>query len=476
MKKIILLSLAGALALNVSAQQKGASIPFNSSQRLIAGEQDGLHFNKINYPALKNQQTSMPGAKTTAGGNRWISYYDFEDAYYSMNTNQQTTWLQMWQDSTIRTRFSTGYGTINWSSVADVIYPPYDLFNDPTTIDQVYGAGAANGLIGITRNDSYTIDSVYVDGNYFLFKPSRTQSDQLVIAISPATGYLSYDKSTSYTFDGTHQAWVPFYTSTDTVIRGYVPYYTDSVNRTVSWASTSSYPGVVMTKNLNPATDGDDPTASSVTIRRWAYALPSPITVPAGAGIAISATFKSTDTWAANSDTINGFNHFMPFFGYEVGGTAGGWMTYAYGKDTTDRNGSSLMFSTYPASYEPALPIQGWNNQQNFRYQHLSSGIHVVCSTCNNAAVGNVNSLIAGAVAYPNPAGDEVAVSFKLNHSSDVTVNLMNEIGQVVSMQHVGNMAEGKAIFNTSSLATGLYFYSVEADGQRKVGRLSVVH
>jgi hypothetical protein len=60
----------------------------------------------------------------------------------------------------------------------------------------------------------------------------------------------------------------------------------------------------------------------------------------------------------------------------------------------------------------------------------------------------------------------------------DVIVSLTNMIGQVVATQNMSASAgqETTATFNTSSLASGVYLYTVEANGQRVSNRFSVAH
>ena len=52
----------------------------------------------------------------------------------------------------------------------------------------------------------------------------------------------------------------------------------------------------------------------------------------------------------------------------------------------------------------------------------------------------------------------------------------MNNVGQVVNAQTVNNVVKGQATFNVSNLSAGLYFYTVEANGQRETGRVAISH
>jgi len=101
--------------------------------------------------------------------------------------------------------------------------------------------------------------------------------------------------------------------------------------------------------------------------------------------------------------------------------------------------------------------------------------MHVVCTTCwelNAEHVSYFNSVNV----YPNPADGKVAVSFHLKNSAAVNVSLTNAMGQVVATEKVGAAFNGTAVFNTASLPSGVYFYTVEANGQRETGRVAVTH
>ena len=95
-----------------------------------------------------------------------------------------------------------------------------------------------------------------------------------------------------------------------------------------------------------------------------------------------------------------------------------------------------------------------------------------------HSTVGINDVSVAGIAtsAYPNPAGNELSVSFNLAVSADVTVSLVNTLGQVVATQTVSNTSKGSAAFNTSKLANGVYSYTVMANGGRSTGRVVVAH
>jgi hypothetical protein len=81
--------------------------------------------------------------------------------------------------------------------------------------------------------------------------------------------------------------------------------------------------------------------------------------------------------------------------------------------------------------------------------------------------------------AYPNPAKSKLFVPFNVNERTEVKATLTNTLGQVVSEQIVGKFnakESGKATFDVSQLSNGVYFYTIEANGQQLTRKVAVSH
>ncbi|MEI6487637.1 MAG: T9SS type A sorting domain-containing protein [Bacteroidota bacterium] len=96
----------------------------------------------------------------------------------------------------------------------------------------------------------------------------------------------------------------------------------------------------------------------------------------------------------------------------------------------------------------------------------------------NNLYVDNINFSTSSGIQeignnveyvniYPNPVSDEATVSFSLTVSNDVTISLMNALGQVVKTDNLGKLASGLANYtiNTSTFNNGLYFLNINVGG-----------
>lgn len=89
----------------------------------------------------------------------------------------------------------------------------------------------------------------------------------------------------------------------------------------------------------------------------------------------------------------------------------------------------------------------------------------------------NAASAIFGK-AYPNPANTTLNIPFTLARDGEVKVTLANVVGQVVaaqSMQAIGGQ-QAKVSFDTKSLSTGMYIYTVSVDGKQTTGKITITH
>jgi len=445
MKKALLLLAAGAFGFSAQAQLVAPSIVAKQVKTPI---QEPI--NVSNFLQTKNAATHTAN-KTTAGGSRW--YVPFEMYNFLLLGQQLENNLSacpIWFDSTVLQVFSTGAGPINYSSVAQVVDPinsNSQLFNDPASYP---------GEIKISSTDAYTVDSVTIVGVYErkLNKPNVVDTLVMSIGVSSYTYYWNKNTST----------WAaPYLPSGKDTLWGVAPTAIDSVNRAV-FSDNSAAPRIYWKVPLTAAM-GD----TGLNVQQYTFAVPNGgYNVPAGSRVAVSYTFKSGDTWTPNVDTFSSMNNFRAIFGEA---TPGSQMPYYY-YSAGDRNGSALMFSTDTSWYLPSVVIEAVNTV-DFRYEFLYAGIYASCPTCYLTSVGDVTNDITAVNAYPNPANTSVDVSFSLKNGGSANVNLMNTVGQVLKSVKTNN---GRATFSTSDLASGIYFYTVEANGQKITNRVVVSH
>lgn len=444
MKKALLLLAAGAFGFSAQAQLVAPSIVAKQVKTPI---QEPI--NVSNFFQTKNAATQAAN-KTTTGGTRWyipFEMYDFLLLGQQLQVNLSAA--PIWFDSTVLQVYSSGPGQINYTSVAQVVDPisNVQLFNDPNSYP---------GEIKISSTDPYTVDSVTIVGVYQR-KPNKPNVvDTLIMSLGTNSFTYYWNKNTS-TFAS------PYLPSNKDTLWGVAPTDIDSVNRAI-FSDDASAPRVYWKVPLT-ASMGND----TLNIQQFSFEVPNGgYNVPAGRKVAVSYTFKSGDTWTPNVDTFSNLNNFRAIFGEA---TPNSQMPYYY-YSAGDRNGSSLMFSTDTSWYLPSVVIEAVNTTA-FSYEFLYAGIHASCPTCYLTSVGDVTNNITAVNAYPNPANTSVEVSFSVKNNESATVNLMNTVGQVLKSVKTNN---GKATFSTSNLASGIYFYTVEANGQKITNRVVVSH
>ena len=91
------------------------------------------------------------------------------------------------------------------------------------------------------------------------------------------------------------------------------------------------------------------------------------------------------------------------------------------------------------------------------------------------SGIGIEESDITEMRVFPNPASDNVRVAFEMKAATDVTVNVVNTVGQTV-MTSSHNAVTGRNVvsLNMSNLANGLYFVEVSSENGTSTQRLIV--
>ena len=77
---------------------------------------------------------------------------------------------------------------------------------------------------------------------------------------------------------------------------------------------------------------------------------------------------------------------------------------------------------------------------------------------------------------YPNPYSGKTSVDLTIAKVSDVTIEISNAIGQVLSTETYKNLHVGvnTLTLDGSSLSKGLYFYTVKAGNESATKTMSV--
>lgn len=462
MKKLFLLLASGSIAISGNAQMR----VLNFDNKAISNRSKPYQI-----PAAEKSVAKS----TAAAPDRVYSYYAYFDTTQVDIAGIQTgnIGITMWQDAAQLGGFTSGYDTIQMVSVASILHPQAPSMNNTTYY---------TGEMQITNADAYKVTSVHVYGVYD-FNPANTQVDTLVLSFvygdasaSPSGNGIFTNGSVT---GGHYGHWPVASTRYDTTTLNYA-------RNDGSWGTANPY---VVKVPLGPSSFGD--TFSSgvwhkeVSLASFAG---GGLSVPAGKQVGMSWSFRSGLATLPAMDTIfysDGtmkYNMWRPLVKFASNDGTSTGVQFAP-QDTTDYNQG--MYKTLPHDANGwgyiYVPMWAWSSSGTGSgasvYQHPIVDWTINCPTCGNITVDVKNTeLITKINAYPNPAGNILNVPFTLSSASNVTVTMTNVLGQVVATQEMGKVAAGTAKFNTSSLPSGVYTYSVFANGQRSTGRVAINH
>lgn len=94
-----------------------------------------------------------------------------------------------------------------------------------------------------------------------------------------------------------------------------------------------------------------------------------------------------------------------------------------------------------------------------------------------NLSVNKLNDLRIVAL-YPNPSNEVMNISYALNNTENVQINVMDITGKVISTINEGTKAAGNQVakINTSDFANGIYLVNFMINGQSYVQKFTVAH
>jgi hypothetical protein len=389
--------------------------------------------------------------KTTGGPKEdWFGYVN---SMYQQGISTGYYW-QVYQDST----------PVN-SSGNNIFTHGIGITLDPTS-EAFKGINISNPypMFEINSTNAYTVDSFNMNLSYKR-QAYNNYVDTLFVDIVNTADPLTFLLQFAPSAIGANV------NSQDSIMRfGDATY--DNVNNKLS-DSIGSANKVTLTILLDAAFWADSTANGEHPIN---MALPTPLNVPAGEKVVAFAHFASGHTYPMNM-SIDSVNH-VRMFTYEIAGQD----TYPvqYGKDY-----NSFLWASNEAMYGSSSTGDFWSYQGHklllpaFAYADPTGfgipdmSFYLKCADCELTSVNDAVTNITGVVAYPNPANSSVNIRFTVKDNATATVNLMNTVGQVLKSVKSNN---GQANFSTADIATGVYFYTVEANGQKITNRVVVSH
>lgn len=169
-------------------------------------------------------------------------------------------------------------------------------------------------------------------------------------------------------------------------------------------------------------------------------------------------------------------NNMFPHFVYDAGGATAAWYnTYAgsHAIDTVSTVSQIAFVNAFPTNLEDA---------SDFRLQSSSvaaSGADFTGSQFTGGFVGiqEAKATEAAFVMYPNPAGNFTTLAFTSNEKANVSVEVYDVLGHLVSGAAQNNEFEkgyNTISLNTAALSNGIYYVALEVNGVKETKKLVI--
>jgi len=495
MKNYLFLFLSFFLAATATGQQAAPSKPFANQYRHNSAATSASCVAISDSTASiqpAEQSATLPAERTTGtGGARW---YDYVDSVLGMNTFIGWTNLYMWNDTTAWFWEPGGaYQSANFESAG--------LILDPFAPGWSNTAVFPNNEISVSHTNAYVIDSLIIGGAYLRNNSTPAKAgvvDTLIVQfVSGNGGGISGLKQEVYASALSEADY-----GVNTVI-GMDMYY-DPVNNRAGGingiADTMGTYKFLLTADDELDSTNYTPSGMNIVYPRASHATGSyadsaiHFSVAAGYYVGVSVSYKSGDpalTHRYGNDTavlpgwVYEYNDWEPLVWYAQEGSAvfppyinkdwtSGCILCAGGLHV---NHLELAGSLYIPNWDL---VSGSTIYYASEYQYPAISFHVQCPTCATLAkvtgIENTTPLENTISAYPNPAADELNIAYTLAQSSPVSITLTNVIGQVVATRKIPDANRGNAVINTYTLPDGLYIYTLEANGNRTTGQVTINH
>ncbi len=460
MKKLLLLLSIGSISLATTAQESTKSVVFTTNQ--VDEAMQKLTYDQsrvkqlLSYTRGVNAPDKNVAHKTTSvQTQRWYNYGDYFDTTLIDGGNSASiSGVIIWNDTLGEALYTSGLAHNRQVSVGSVFQPQAAGFNDIN-----YYAGKMH----LDSTNSYSVDSIRIYGNHNINPAKTSVVDTLIITTLKGANIF-----------GIRYTGMMARYGVDTLTCSNIRY--DSIANTGSLGLGSP---VTTTKFPITAAMWGDTLADGTFVLK----LPVSITAAAGEMSAMSLTFKSGDPTFPTSvpgDTIDAFtnvykyNSFYPLSIFKLVGTSPAFAPYS----AADRNeGLYKTLPSYLNGYATQyVPMWAWSTSGGTAasyLQHIYMDWHVNCTNCTTIGVNEIVKNITNDRAYPNPAANQVNVVFNMANATTANVSMINTLGQVVATQQVTN---GKASFNTTSVPSGIYIYTISANGEQTTGRIAIAH
>lgn len=446
MKKLLTLLAAGLVITPSFAQ--------SNSKTAKTGGNETITNKTVSAAKSTSTNVAAPAHRGTATTPAWFNYAkaQFQDGVSNLNT------YATYQDSSLKFSTGTYLGFYGFGFSFDPTSRGYtvDAYNPAATVP-----------FTVLPSNAYSVDSVEVNGFYQRNSPNTSVVDTLyvevVVSATPSTFQLQFSGQPDNSDDG--------------IARFNTALYDRATNK-MSDSVTSKQ---VIKKILNAAAFADSSFFNNDIgyLHNFKLKLPTVINAAAGQKIVAFAHFVS----GANQPLGTSIDSANLWIQLTSEPTGQGTEMYQKNKETT-----SGLLVTRQIRYDTAAtisfqghyflyPTLGYAAGAEFDYPYF--GFRVNCPSCSGVGVADINNVAKIGKLYPNPANNTVSSSITMKENGNVNVSIINSMGQVIVSKSLGLMAANQtkeASFNTSAIANGVYFFTIEANGTRNTTRFVVAH
>lgn len=491
MKKIWLLLASGLVSQCVMAQQVQKSAINTPVTTVLANNKKTTGSGAAaQAPHNTNHNPGLGGP----GGDRWYDYVNDIFAPYTHTGVPEVKAIEMWENNKALFGFTGPMpyaDTVHYQSCALSFNPFNYNWNDTALYF---------GIIGITIDDPYTIDSVRITGCYGRNPATPTIVDTLVLTFVSGDGSSTADLAFGLSLPFGP---LPAYFGLTGSLPLLTMYY-DSVNNRAGSANSVAIHSFPVTTVIPVSTVYKFPltVADTIGIRhlledltitypRAGHVFDPVIDYPVAAGnhSAMSVSFKSGETGIPpyalirNLDEVTyNYGCFAPIIASAPDTistpafppTAKDDWTTGYFKRTGDGN--------YVGGYTPHWDWTTYTRSPiNLQYPMIS--YHASCAACMLLGLRPPPPVKVAAEAHkspisftPNPANNEINISYSLSYPDEVVISLNNMAGQQVAVQRTTKSDKGTITIDTKPLANGMYTCTFSGGNVIKTERIIVAH
>jgi hypothetical protein len=121
--------------------------------------------------------------------------------------------------------------------------------------------------------------------------------------------------------------------------------------------------------------------------------------------------------------------------------------------------------------------LLGYKNDYGLDNCHGSVDMWLVSLTdTTTIGIAEINQDKTPLLVYPNPASKEVVFEYKILHcNAETTLRIYNEFGEMVK-EFSMNDTQGKIIWNSEKVSSGLYFYQLINKDNIRNGKFIIRH